>query len=81
MAALSRRRLLTTALTGGLIAPTAPALAAPEGSKGAKLTEGRRFAMTIMQTNDSHGHLRQVVTGQDGDPHENNVAKYATLID
>jgi len=81
MAALSRRHLLTTALTVGLIAPAAPALAAPEGSEGAKLTEGRRFALTIMQTNDFHGHLREIVTGEDGEPHENNVAKYATLID
>ncbi|WP_193105816.1 bifunctional UDP-sugar hydrolase/5'-nucleotidase [Brachybacterium sp. FME24] len=81
MAALSRRQLLTTALTVGVIAPAAPALAAPETSPGAKHTDGRRFALTIMQTNDLHGHLREIVTGQDGQPHENNVAKYATLID
>lgn len=81
MAALSRRRLVAAALTVGLLAPVASAVAAPSGAQGAKFTEGRRFALTIMQTNDLHGHLREIVEGQDGQPHENNVAKYATLID
>ncbi|WP_114854331.1 bifunctional UDP-sugar hydrolase/5'-nucleotidase [Brachybacterium sp. YJGR34] len=81
MTALSRRRLVTAALTVGLLAPAASAVAAPSGAQGAKLTEGRRFALTIMHTNDLHGHLRETVTGKDGQPHENNVAKYATLID
>lgn len=81
MAALSRRRLVTAALAVGLLSPAVPAIAAPERARGAKLAEGRRFSLTIMQTNDLHGHLLEIVEGQDGRPHENNVSKYATLID
>ena len=81
MAALSRRRLLTSALAVGLVAPAGSALAAPNTSKDAKLVEGTTFRLTIMQTNDLHGHLQEVVETADGRLHENNVAKYATLID
>ncbi len=78
MPALSRRRLLLSAAAVGVLTPATQAAAAPNGAKHA---EGRRFPLTILQTNDFHGHLREVVAGQDGQPHENNVAKYATLID
>jgi 5'-nucleotidase len=81
MAVLSRRRLLTAALSAGLLAPAASAAAAPGRSRDMKRREGGRFTLTIMQTNDLHGHLREIVTGQDGEPHENNAAKYATLIE
>lgn len=56
----------------------APALAAP-GGNGAKLAEGRTFRLTIMQTNDLHGHLQEVVETADGRRHENDVAKHSTL--
>ena len=80
---LTRRRLLgTVAASTSLLAAgaAAPALAAP-GGNGAKLAEGRTFRLTILQTNDLHGHLQEVVETADGRRHENNVAKYATIID
>lgn len=81
---LSRRRLLgTVAASTSLLGAGAatPALAPPGAGTGALLAEGRTFRLTIMQTNDLHGHLQEVVETADGRRHENNVAKYATLID
>ncbi|MFE4142581.1 hypothetical protein ACFX4I_11950 [Peribacillus sp. YIM B13472] len=40
-----------------------------------KLKEGEKFKLTILQTNDFHGHL------DDGTLHHNSIAKYATIIE
>lgn len=77
----SRRSFLTAALAVSVLAPMAPASAAPRSRSASRFAEGHRFPLTILQTNDFHGHLRESVLGQNGQPHENNVAKYATLIE
>ena len=46
-----------------------------------KLKEGEKFELTILQTNDFHGHLDDVVTLNDGTLHHNSIAKYATIIE
>lgn len=77
----SRRSFLTAALAVGVLAPVAPAAAAQRPRTASRFAEGHRFSLTILQTNDFHGHLRETVVGQAGQLHENNVAKYATLIE
>jgi 5'-nucleotidase len=46
-----------------------------------KLKEGEKFELTILQTNDFHGHLDDIVTLEDGTLHHNSIAKYATIIE
>ncbi|MGE7906422.1 bifunctional metallophosphatase/5'-nucleotidase [Peribacillus sp. NPDC094092] len=46
-----------------------------------KLKEGEKFELTILQTNDFHGHLDDLVTLDDGTIHHNSIAKYATIIE
>ena len=46
-----------------------------------KLKEGEKFELTILQTNDFHGHLDDIVTLVDGTIHHNSIAKYATIIE
>src|SRR3954454_9262976 len=46
-----------------------------------KLKEGDKFELTILQTNDFHGHLDDIVTLGDGTVHHNSIAKYATIIE
>ncbi|WP_342613911.1 bifunctional metallophosphatase/5'-nucleotidase [Peribacillus frigoritolerans] len=46
-----------------------------------KLKEGEKFELTILQTNDFHGHLDDIVTLVDGSIHHNSIAKYATIIE
>ncbi|WHY54307.1 bifunctional metallophosphatase/5'-nucleotidase [Peribacillus simplex] len=46
-----------------------------------KLKEGEKFELTILQTNDFHGHLDDIVTLVDGTIHQNSIAKYATIIE
>ncbi|MDF1995851.1 bifunctional metallophosphatase/5'-nucleotidase [Peribacillus frigoritolerans] len=46
-----------------------------------KLKEGEKFKLTILQTNDFHGHLDDIVTLVDGTVHHNSVARYATIIE
>ncbi|MFE4706226.1 bifunctional metallophosphatase/5'-nucleotidase [Peribacillus simplex] len=46
-----------------------------------KLKEGEKFELTILQTNDFHGHLDDIVTLDDGTFHHNSIAKYATIIE
>ncbi|WP_458352592.1 metallophosphoesterase [Peribacillus frigoritolerans] len=46
-----------------------------------KLKEGGKFKLTILQTNDFHGHLDDIVTLDDGTVHHNSIAKYATIIE
>ncbi|MFE4143354.1 bifunctional metallophosphatase/5'-nucleotidase [Peribacillus sp. YIM B13472] len=48
---------------------------------GEKLKEGEKFELTILQTNDFHGHLDDIVTLDDGTIHHNSIAKYATIIE
>ncbi|WP_394237048.1 bifunctional metallophosphatase/5'-nucleotidase [Niallia oryzisoli] len=50
------------------------------GAEG-KLKEWEKFELTILQTNDFHGHLDDVVTLNDGTLHHNSIAKYATIIE
>lgn len=45
------------------------------------LKEGERFELTILQTNDLHGHLDDLTTRKDGTTHHNSIAKYATIIE
>lgn len=47
----------------------------------ARLKEGEKFELTILQTNDFHGHLDDMVTLDDGTLHHNSIAKYATIIE
>ena len=46
-----------------------------------KLKEGETFELTILQTNDFHGHLDDIVTLDDGTVHHNSIANYATIIE
>ncbi len=46
-----------------------------------KLKKGEKFELTILQTNDFHGHLDDIVTLVDGTVHHNSIAKYATIIE
>ncbi|MEH7180193.1 bifunctional metallophosphatase/5'-nucleotidase [Neobacillus vireti] len=46
-----------------------------------KLKEGEQFELTILQTNDLHGHLDDILTLDDGTVHHNSIAKYATIIE
>ncbi|NYE08524.1 5'-nucleotidase [Bacillus niacini] len=46
-----------------------------------KLKEGEKFELTILQTNDFHGHVDDIVTLDDGTVHHNSIAKYNTIIE
>ena len=69
-------------LTGGFsLAMAAAIVAMPITADAAKLKEGETFELTILQTNDLHGHLDDIITLKDGTVHENSIAKYATIIE
>lgn len=70
VAAVAAAAVLSAGLTGA---------AAPQ-KNGATKGQPQTFELTIVQTNDLHGHLEEVLTLPDGSEHENNVAKYSTLI-
>ena len=53
----------------------------PVSADAAKLKEGETFELTILQTNDFHGHLDDIVTLGNGTVHHNSIAKYATIIE
>ncbi|TCN26255.1 bifunctional metallophosphatase/5'-nucleotidase [Mesobacillus foraminis] len=53
----------------------------PVTADAQKLKEGETFELTILQTNDLHGHLDDMVTLEDGTLHHNSIAKYATIIE
>ena len=72
IAALAATAIATTGLAG---ATASNAFAKSNNSAP------RTFELTILQTNDLHGHLEEILTLAGGRVHENNVAKYATLID
>lgn len=56
-------------------------IAMPVTADVAKLKEGETFELTILQTNDFHGHLDDITTLDDGAVHHNSIAKYATIIE
>ena len=43
--------------------------------------EGETFELTILQTNDFHGHLDDIITLDDGTLYHNSIAKYTTIIE
>lgn len=63
------------------VAMAAALVAAPATADAAKLKEGETFELTILQTNDIHGHLDDMFTREDGSIHHNSIAKYATIIE
>ncbi|HWO95930.1 MAG TPA: metallophosphoesterase [Bacillus sp. (in: firmicutes)] len=73
-----RKNLLTGCFS---LAMVAPFFAMPVTADAEKLKEGETFELTILQTNDLHGHLDDIVTLDDGTVHENSIAKYATIIE
>lgn len=70
-------------LTGCFSLAMAAAFVAPPITADAeeKLKDGEKFELTILQTNDFHGHLDDIVTLEDGTLHHNSIAKYATIIE
>ncbi|WP_053360860.1 metallophosphoesterase [Bacillus sp. FJAT-27251] len=69
-------------LAGCLSLAMAAALVVQPSAAGAeKLKEGEKFELTILQTNDIHGHLDDLFTREDGSVHHNSIAKYATIIE
>ena len=54
-----RKNLLTC---GFSLAMAAAIVAMPVTADAAKLKEGEKFELTILQTNDFHGHLDDIVT-------------------
>jgi 5'-nucleotidase len=73
-----RKNVLTGCFS---LAMTAAFVAMPITADAEKLKEGERFDLTILQTNDLHGHLDDIITLKDGTVHENSIAKYATIIE
>ena len=73
-----RKNLLTC---GFSLVMAAAIVAMPVTADAAKLKEGEKFELTILQTNDFHGHLDDIVTLNDGTVHHNSIAKYATIIE
>ncbi len=78
---MNTKKSLAVAASAALL--TAGLAAAPASDAFAKSNQSapQTFELTIVQTNDLHGHLDEILTLADGRAHENNVAKYATLID
>ncbi|WHY00311.1 metallophosphoesterase [Neobacillus sp. DY30] len=74
-----RKNVLTSCFS---LAMAAALVATPltAGAEG-KLKEGDQFELTILQTNDLHGHLDDILTLDDGTVHHNSIAKYATIIE
>ncbi|RHW37683.1 bifunctional metallophosphatase/5'-nucleotidase [Lysinibacillus yapensis] len=56
-------------------------IATPGTADAEKLKEGETFELTILQTNDLHGHLDDILKREDGTIHHNSIAKYATIIE
>ena len=73
-----RKNVLTY---GFSLAIAASFIAMPISAHAEKFKEGETFELTILQTNDLHGHLDDIVTLGDGNVHENSIAKYATIIE
>lgn len=74
-------RLRSSALAAALVAAVAVSSVPAATAQDAKLREGTTFELTVLQTNDLHGHLDDITTRSDGSQHENSVAKYSTIID
>ncbi|WP_233549423.1 bifunctional metallophosphatase/5'-nucleotidase [Lysinibacillus yapensis] len=73
-----RRNLLTGCFSIGMAAAF---IATPGTADAEKLKEGETFELTILQTNDLHGHLDDILKREDGTIHHNSIAKYATIIE
>lgn len=52
----------------------------PQLAQAKPAKDGEVFKLTILQTNDLHGHLDEEVTLADGTIHHNSIARYATVI-
>lgn len=73
-----KKNLLTGCFS---LAIAASFVAMPVSADAENLKEGETFELTILQTNDFHGHLDDIVTLDDGTVHHNSIAKYATIIE
>ena len=73
-----KRNLLTGCFS---LAIAASFVAMPVSADAENLKEGETFELTILQTNDLHGHLDDYITLNDGTVHHNSIAKYATIIE
>ncbi|MEH7011387.1 metallophosphoesterase [Neobacillus niacini] len=73
-----RKNLLTGCFS---LAMAVSFVAMPVTADAEKFKEGETFELTILQTNDLHGHLDDVLTLDDGTVHHNSIAKYATIIE
>jgi len=63
------------------LAMAAAFIGTPVTASADKLKEGETFELTVLQTNDLHGHLDDLFTREDGSVHHNSIAKYATIIE
>lgn len=75
---ITRRNVLTGCFS---LAMAAAMVAMPVTADAEELKEGEKFELTILQTNDLHGHLDDLFTLEDGTVHHNSIAKYATIIE
>jgi 5'-nucleotidase len=73
-----KRNLLTGCFS---LAIAASFVAMPVSADAENLKEGETFELTILQTNDFHGHVDDYITLNDGTVHHNSIAKYATIIE
>ena len=73
-----KRNLLTGCFS---LAIAASFVAMPVSADAENLKEGETFELTILQTNDLHGHVDDYITLNDGTVHHNSIAKYATIIE
>ena len=73
-----KRNLLTGCFS---LAIAASFVAMPVSADAENLKEGETFELTILQTNDLHGHVDDFITLNDGTVHHNSIAKYATIIE
>lgn len=73
-----KRNLLTGCFS---LAIAASFVAMPVSADAENLKEGETFELTILQTNDLHGHVDDYITLNEGTVHHNSIAKYATIIE
>jgi 5'-nucleotidase len=73
-----KRNLLTGCFS---LAIAASFVAMPVSADAENLKEGEMFELTILQTNDLHGHVDDYITLNEGTVHHNSIAKYATIIE
>ncbi|HEY4551431.1 MAG TPA: metallophosphoesterase [Bacillus sp. (in: firmicutes)] len=73
-----KRNLLTGCFS---LAIAVSFVAMPVSADAENLKEGETFELTILQTNDLHGHVDDYITLNEGTVHHNSIAKYATIIE